>query len=87
MQPDFLEDIALHIKTAVANVAVIYILAIFCLLVVVFATFVSHTVAALIVVPIVQQVGKQLPAPHPNLLVMGAALACSAAMDIPTCRP
>ncbi|KAI8067919.1 hypothetical protein BC940DRAFT_299869 [Gongronella butleri] len=72
-----LEAIALHIKDFVVSMPLMAILAIFSLLILVFATFVSHTVAALIIIPIVQQVGEQLPIPHPNLLVMGAGLACS----------
>ncbi|KAF7727387.1 low-affinity phosphate transporter [Apophysomyces ossiformis] len=78
-----LQDIALRIKDGVQNLEPIAILAIFAFLLLVFSTFVSHTVAALIVVPIVQQVGQQLPTPHPNLLVMGAGLACSAGMGLP----
>lgn len=78
-----LQDIALRIKDVVAHLDVMVILAIFSVLVLVFATFVSHTVAALIIIPIVQQVGQQLPVPHPNLLVMGAGLACSAGMGLP----
>jgi phosphate transporter len=78
-----LQDIALRIKETVAHLDVMVILAIFSVLVLVFATFVSHTVAALIIIPIVQQVGQQLPVPHPNLLVMGAGLACSAGMGLP----
>ncbi|KAI9467712.1 MAG: SPX domain-containing protein [Benjaminiella poitrasii] len=78
-----LEDIALRLKDGIADLPVIAILAIFSFLILVFATFVSHTVAALIIVPIVQQVGQNLPVPHPNLLVMGAGLACSAGMGLP----
>ncbi|KAI9361853.1 SPX domain-containing protein [Pilaira anomala] len=78
-----LEDIALQIKDGVQDLEPIAILAIFCFLILVFSTFVSHTVAALIIVPIVQQVGQNLPIPHPNLLVMGAGLACSAGMGLP----
>lgn len=78
-----LQDIALRIKDGVENLQPIAILAIFCFLILVFSTFVSHTVAALIIVPIVQQVGQHLPIPHPNLLVMGAGLACSAGMGLP----
>ncbi|KAI8644914.1 SPX domain-containing protein [Parasitella parasitica] len=78
-----LEDIALHIKDGVKDLEPIAILAIFSFLILVFSTFVSHTVAALIIVPIVQQVGQSLPVPHPNLLVMGAGLACCAGMGLP----
>ncbi|OBZ91242.1 Low-affinity phosphate transporter PHO91 [Choanephora cucurbitarum] len=52
--------------------------------VVVFAILLNvNTFAALIIVPIVQQVGQHLPVPHANLLVMGAGLACSAGMGLP----
>ncbi|CAO0801933.1 unnamed protein product [Mucor circinelloides] len=78
-----LQDIALRIKDGVQDLEPIAILAIFAFLILVFSTFVSHTVAALIIVPIVQQVGQSLPVPHPNLLVMGAGLACSAGMGLP----
>lgn len=78
-----LQDIAIRLKNGISDLPVIAILAIFCFLILVFATFVSHTVAALIIVPIVQEVGQKLPIPHPNLLVMGAGLACSAGMGLP----
>jgi phosphate transporter len=78
-----LEDIALRIKDGVQHLDPIAILAIFAFLILVFSTFVSHTVAALIIIPIVQQVGQNLPTPHPNLLVMGAGIACSAGMGLP----
>ncbi|KAI7862321.1 Sodium:sulfate symporter transmembrane region-domain-containing protein [Spinellus fusiger] len=78
-----LKDIALHIKTHVQSLSVGLILSLFCVLVLVVSTFVSHTVAALIILPIVKEVGSQLPVPHANLLVMGAGLACSAGMGLP----
>ncbi|KAI8972505.1 SPX domain-containing protein [Pilobolus umbonatus] len=78
-----LKDIALRIKDAIEELHPIAILAIFAILILVFSTFVSHTVAALIIVPIVQEVGQSLPVPHVNLLVLGAGLACSAGMGLP----
>ncbi|KAF2405030.1 SPX domain-containing protein [Trichodelitschia bisporula] len=56
----------------------------FAALILVVATFISHTVAALIFLPLVQQVGQNMEEPHPNLLVMGGVLMCSAAMGLPT---
>ncbi|KAJ6260322.1 hypothetical protein Dda_4547 [Drechslerella dactyloides] len=53
-------------------------------LILVFATFISHMVAALIILPIVAQIGVQMEDPHPRLLVMASALMCSAAMGLPT---
>ena len=51
------------------------ILVIFSGLILVIATFISHTVAALIILPLVFNVGNGLePEPHPNLLVMAGVL-------------
>jgi di/tricarboxylate transporter len=56
----------------------------FNLFVLICTTFVSHTVGAIIVVPIVHAVGSQMvPVPHVNELVLGAALCCSVAMGLP----
>ncbi|KAK4455051.1 SPX domain-containing protein [Podospora aff. communis PSN243] len=62
------------------------ILVVFSTLILVIATFISHTVAALIILPLVFDVGKRLQGddPHPNLLVMAGVLMCSAAMGLPT---
>lgn len=48
------------------------------------ATFISHTVAALIILPLVREVGANMAEPHPNLLVMSSVLMASAAMGLPT---
>lgn len=53
------------------------VLAIFCGLVLVGTTFISHTVGAMVILPIVQSVGDHMPGNHSKLLVMGAALMCS----------
>ncbi|KAI8980799.1 SPX domain-containing protein [Pilobolus umbonatus] len=78
-----LNIIGLRIAAGVRELSPLPIIFIFGLLVLVFATFVSHTVAALIILPIVKQVGEELPIPHPNLLVMSTALVCSVAMGLP----
>lgn len=59
------------------------VLAIFCGLVLVCTTFISHTVGAMVILPIVQSVGEAMPGGHAKLLVMGAALMCSGAMGLP----
>ncbi|RUP45551.1 Sodium/sulfate symporter [Jimgerdemannia flammicorona] len=94
-----LHTIATHIQDLVQDLSPFEVLFVFSALVVVIATFISHTVAALIILPIVAQVGASLPDPHPRLLVMvrthlpvrsfllhsgdGSALMCSAAMGLP----
>lgn len=52
------------------------------LLVMAVTTFVSHTVAAIILMPLVTALGAE--AGEPQILVMAAALACSASMSLPT---
>ncbi|KAG0278654.1 low-affinity phosphate transporter [Linnemannia gamsii] len=78
-----LDTIAHQIQEAVAGLSMWLVLVIFSCLTLVFATFVSHTVAAVIILPIVQQVGMSFADPHPRVLVMGTGLICSAAMGLP----
>jgi len=79
-----LSTIARGITENVAGMSVYVVLVTFCALVMVVATFISHTVAALIILPLVASVGQGMDEPHPNLLVMGTVLMASAAMGLPT---
>jgi phosphate transporter len=79
-----LHTIAKSITAQVEGFSLYGVLIVFAALILVVATFISHTVAALIVLPLVQQVGQGMEDPHPNLLVMGSVLMCSAAMGLPT---
>ncbi|KAK2811259.1 hypothetical protein FQN50_002356 [Emmonsiellopsis sp. PD_5] len=79
-----LHTIAGAITEQVADFSLYGVLVTFAALILVVATFISHTVAALIVLPLVEQVGSSMDHPHPNLLVMGSALMCSVAMGLPT---
>ena len=79
-----LHTIANTITEKVDGMSLYGVLVTFAALILVVATFISHTVAALIILPLVQQVGVNMKEPHPNLLVMGSALMCSAAMGLPT---
>lgn len=47
------------------------------------ATFISHTIAAVLLVPIASQVGDSLAQPHPKLLIMATVLTASAACGLP----
>lgn len=78
-----LTTIAGEIRLGVAGMGLFSVLVVFAALILVVATFISHTVAALIVMPIVAQVGGEMDDPHPRLLIMGAALMCSGAMGLP----
>ncbi|KAH8687245.1 SPX domain-containing protein [Tricladium varicosporioides] len=79
-----LHTIAGGITERVEGMSLYGVLVVFASLILVVATFISHTVAALIILPLVYSVGAGMEQPHPNLLVMGSALMCSAAMGLPT---
>ncbi|KAI8883859.1 SPX-domain-containing protein [Backusella circina FSU 941] len=78
-----LDIIGNQIAANVNDLPPLSIIFIFGMLVLCFATFVSHTVAALIILPIVKQVGQNLPEPRANLMVMVTGLVCSVAMGLP----
>lgn len=79
-----LHTIAEEISTKVQGMELYGVLLIFSGLTLVVATFISHTVAALIILPLVADIGRSMDEPHPNLLIMASTLMCSAAMGLPT---
>ncbi|CAG7976628.1 unnamed protein product [Penicillium salamii] len=79
-----LHTIAADITTRVEHLSLYGVLLVFSALILVIASFISHTVAALIILPLVRQIGVNMEDPHPNLLVMASALMCSVAMALPT---
>jgi len=78
-----LQSIANAITALTDGMDIYEVLLIFCLLVLICTTFISHTVGAMVILPIVQRVGEDMPGGHPKLLVMAAALMCSGAMGLP----
>ena len=79
-----LSTIAVTIKHQVEDFSLFGVTLTFGLLILIMATFISHTVAALIIIPLVSEIGNDLPEPHPRLLIMASVLLCSAAMGLPT---
>ncbi|KAF5022062.1 hypothetical protein F66182_5889 [Fusarium sp. NRRL 66182] len=79
-----LHTLAELVSQKVEGMSLYGVLVVFSVLILVIATFISHTVAALIFLPLVFDVGAAMEQPHPNLLVMGGVLMCSAAMGLPT---
>jgi hypothetical protein len=79
-----LHTIAKGITEEVGHLSLYGVMSVFAALIAVVATFISHTVAALIILPLVAQVGDGMENGHPNLLVMGSVLMASAAMGLPT---
>nr|ADI46909.1 PTC1m [Volvox carteri f. nagariensis] len=79
-----LEALAMGISEMITNLTLFQVAAVFCGMVLVATTFISHTVGAMIILPIVQSVGEKMSgSTHPKLLVMAAALMCSGAMGLP----
>ncbi|KAJ2846551.1 low-affinity phosphate transporter, partial [Coemansia erecta] len=78
-----LHELASRIEDVVDGFPLFSVLCVFCGLILVCCTFISHTVGSLIILPIVAEVGARLPEPHSRLLVMGAALMASGAMGLP----
>ena len=79
-----LHTIAYSIETQVEGMSLYGVMLVFGFMILVVATFVSHTVAALIILPLVASIGSDLPNPKPGILVMASALLCSGAMGLPT---
>nr|GAT50507.1 predicted protein [Mycena chlorophos] len=51
--------------------------------VLVISTFISHTIASVLLVPIAKEVGSNLPGNHANLLIFITGLICSTGMGMP----
>jgi phosphate transporter len=47
------------------------------------STFISHTIASVLLVPIAQEVGSNMPGNHGNLLIFVTGLICSTGMGMP----
>ena len=80
-----LSTVATSLQDRVEDFNVYAIAIIFGCLALVIATFISHTVSAFILVPLIKQVGDGLPTPHPNLLIVITALTASIASALPSC--
>lgn len=78
-----LNMVGVAISNALAKFSVFQIGLVFCLIILVITTFISHTVGAFIILPIVETVGAKMDPPRAQMLIMLAALTCSAGMGLP----
>lgn len=78
-----LESLDHVLQTTVEGLGLYKILIVFSSIALVIATFISHTIAAVLLVPIAERIGSSLDDPHPRLLIMATALICSAGMGLP----
>ncbi|PVU87574.1 hypothetical protein BB560_006473 [Smittium megazygosporum] len=78
-----LDEISKIIAGMIGDLSPYMVLAAFCGLILVVCTFVSHTVGAMIILPIVYEVGYRIPGNYSRILVMASALMASGAMGLP----
>ena len=79
-----LNTIAVTIQSQVEGFSLFGIILTIGIFVLTIATFISHTVSALILIPLVSELGHNMPDPHPRMLILSTALLCSAAMGLLT---
>jgi len=72
-----------HIRGLVSNLSLYSVVMVLSLVVLVVSTFISHTIASVLLVPIAQEVGAQLPGDQSNLLIFITGLVCSTGMGMP----
>ncbi|WOO83830.1 putative transporterc [Vanrija pseudolonga] len=78
-----LESLDHVLERLVDGMGLYKILIVFSSIALVIATFISHTIAAVLLVPVASRIGESLADPHPRLLIMATALICSAGMGLP----
>ncbi|KAJ2913755.1 hypothetical protein MD484_g6658, partial [Candolleomyces efflorescens] len=71
------------IRKALDGFSVYVVVLILSPIVLVISTFISHTIASVLLVPIAKEVGSHLPGQPANLLIFITALICSAGMGMP----
>jgi len=71
------------IRRGVEGRSLLSVVAVLCVFVLVVSTFISHTIASVLLVPIAAEVGKNLPGDHARLLIFITALVCSTGMGMP----
>ncbi|RXW22189.1 hypothetical protein EST38_g3659 [Candolleomyces aberdarensis] len=77
---DLLDEV---IRKALQGFSVYVVVLILSPIVLIISTFISHTIASVLLVPIAKEVGSHLPGQPTNLLIFITALICSAGMGMP----
>ncbi|CAK5268935.1 unnamed protein product [Mycena citricolor] len=78
-----LEILGDHIREMLHGVSLYNVVLILSPVVLVISTFISHTIASVLLVPIAKEVGLSLPGNHANLLIFITGLICSTGMGMP----
>ncbi|PSS34029.1 hypothetical protein PHLCEN_2v1933 [Hermanssonia centrifuga] len=71
------------IRTIIGDMSLYAVVIVLCCIVLVVSTFISHTIASVLLVPIAKTVGSRMPGQPENLLIFITALACSTGMGMP----
>ncbi|KAF8638963.1 hypothetical protein AX17_001824 [Amanita inopinata Kibby_2008] len=78
-----LEIMDIFIRDMVDGFSLYSVVLILSPVVLVISTFISHTIASVLLVPIAKEVGSNLPGGHSNLLIFITGLICSTGMGMP----
>ncbi|KAJ7028274.1 SPX domain-containing protein [Mycena alexandri] len=78
-----LEVLDVLIRDLLEGVSLYNVVLILSPVVLVISTFISHTIASVLLVPIAKEVGSNLPGDHKNLLIFITGLICSTGMGMP----
>jgi phosphate transporter len=71
------------IRALVNGLSLYTVVLVLSMVVLVISTFISHTIASVLLVPIAAEVGSNLGEPHPRLLIFITGLVCSTGMGMP----
>ncbi|PFH46462.1 hypothetical protein AMATHDRAFT_69824 [Amanita thiersii Skay4041] len=78
-----LEVMDVFIRDMVQGFSLYTVVLILTPIVLIISTFISHTIASVLLVPIAKEVGSNLPGGHSNLLIFITGLICSTGMGMP----
>jgi len=78
-----LDIISSQLADLVDGLSVWVVMMAFSGLVIIIGTFISSTVAAIVILPVVANVGSQIGSGHARLLVFACVVMCSGAMGLP----
>ncbi|KAI0791213.1 Sodium/sulfate symporter [Abortiporus biennis] len=71
------------IRDLISDMSLYSVVMVLSAIVLVISTFISHTIAAVLLVPIAKAVGSKMPGNHENLLIFLTGLICSTGMGMP----
>ncbi|KAI0077806.1 Sodium/sulfate symporter [Panus rudis PR-1116 ss-1] len=77
---DVMDDM---IRDTIEGLSMYTVVMVLSVIVLVVSTFISHTIASVLLVPIAKEVGSKLPGNHQNLLIFLTGLICSTGMGMP----